>query len=535
MKKYMSPFWFSLAAIIALVDGLEVPFNTATYAYIFKLITNRDRSDVGKYLIVVLIGFLFFSVFSYVQSVVVNKNIVHINQHLKNEVIQAKVERADLNQENFEASGLSFLMNDLKLLEDNYWRNLFRLLGYASTVIVTLGYALLSNFKLTLIFLSFMVVPTLFQHLIGHNTTVKTAVWSKQNEQLSTRVKDLLHGALTIRRYHAETGYHDRLNADILSTETANARLKNGIALANSIMVYLFYLFSETPIAIGIFFTITGVLTLPQFVAVQYSSNMILNSANQIMRCFNQISSTKTIRQQVQSTTKSVGDCDGPKLLTKMGHFKSLLIANVSFYRDSHEVLKDLHLSLKTGEKVLIQGASGAGKSTLLRIILKELPIDGGRLMMNSDDYNSAQVNAVFSEVSQAPVVFDETILFNLTLGMEVPKERVVNAIQQAGLASIITSKNWGERLSENGQNLSGGQLKQLEIARALAFKREGLLIDEGTASLDPAIAKQIHETLLAIPNLTIIEVDHHIPDVIKAKFDHVYLLSEGHLIETSH
>jgi ABC-type transport system involved in cytochrome bd biosynthesis, ATPase and permease components len=75
------------------------------------------------------------------------------------------------------------------------------------------------------------------------------------------------------------------------------------------------------------------------------------------------------------------------------------------------------------------------------------------------------------------------------------------------------------------------GTIKRIEIARALYFNRQLLLIDEGTASLDPETAASIHQSILNNKNLTVIEVDHHIPDEVKKLYDKVYELKTSGLV----
>lgn len=89
-------------------------------------------------------------------------------------------------------------------------------------------------------------------------------------------------------------------------------------------------------------------------------------------------------------------------------------------------------------------------------------------------------------------------------------------------------------KISENGHNFSGGQLKRIEIARALYFDRQLLLIDEGTASLDPETASSIHSSILKNKELTVVEVDHHIPDEVKKLYDKVYELKTSGLVSQS-
>lgn len=83
--------------------------------------------------------------------------------------------------------------------------------------------------------------------------------------------------------------------------------------------------------------------------------------------------------------------------------------------------------------------------------------------------------------------------------------------------------------IKEDGTNLSGGEKKRIEIARAFLYNRNFLLIDEGTASLDPQTAHEIHELIFS-SNLTVVEIDHHIPEDLRSKFTRSYKLEDKKL-----
>jgi len=125
--------------------------------------------------------------------------------------------------------------------------------------------------------------------------------------------------------------------------------------------------------------------------------------------------------------------------------------------------------------------------------------------------------------------VFDDTLRFNLTLGLDFTDAAVPHACQEAGLLDLVDRDGLDYQIGDEGQSLSGGQVKRLEIARAILFDRELIFIDEGTASLDEQTSIAIHQTLLRLPK-TIIEVDHHIPPEVRPLFDHVYQLQDGQL-----
>lgn len=189
-----------------------------------------------------------------------------------------------------------------------------------------------------------------------------------------------------------------------------------------------------------------------------------------------------------------------------------------------------MDLGVKSGEKVLISGPSGIGKSSLIRLILKELKIDTGTLRINGGSYSQEEAYDIFAVVEQSPVVFEKSILYNVTLGNNASDENVVSALLEAGLPEFGNYESLHKIVGENGRNLSGGQLKRLEIARALFFNHKVLLVDEGTASLDVKTSIQIHKLLLTNNQLTIIEVDHHIPDQIRDLYTSRYILTKDGL-----
>ena len=520
MRKYFNLPFFSLAIIFSILAGLETPFNTITYSYIFKLITDKNIGMIVPAVIFIVFGYAIFCLLNYLKSIVVNKNIILINNRLKKDYMFAKMSSVTADENDFESKNVSFVLNDLKLLEDNYWRQIFMLLGSVAMTLGTLIYALYSNVLVTLIFLGFMIFPTLAPKFFSHAIQDKTTSWSKSNQVLSGTVQNLLHGALLLRRYHATSGFSERLDESVSKMEQANANLKNQISLTNNVISFLFSLCTYLPIGIGIYFTITGKLTLSQFVAIQYSSSWILNGFNQIVTSWNTINSTKDIRQQVANLHIQVDHTDTTSVV------RDLDVEQISFDFKGKTIFQNVSFDVKRGQKILIGGKSGVGKSTLIRLLLKELLPKRGKILLNGKNYLLNQAYSSFGIVGQTPIIFEDTLRNNVTLGKSATDAEVFRALDLAGLNEFSNESAIKQVIDENGHNYSGGQLKRIEIARALFYNRQILLIDEGTASLDPQTAKGIHQSLLTNPDLTVIEVDHHIPDDIKKLYDQVYQLN---------
>ena len=132
----------------------------------------------------------------------------------------------------------------------------------------------------------------------------------------------------------------------------------------------------------------------------------------------------------------------------------------------------------------------------------------------------------LFSYASQAPVIFADSLLFNLTLGKDISREKVEKVCDKLDLNELIEEKGFDYQLGEAADKLSGGQLARIELARAILMERPVLLLDEINASLDKKTSDIIHQYLLA-SNLTFIEVIHHYEEDELKQYDEILDLKD--------
>ncbi len=142
-------------------------------------------------------------------------------------------------------------------------------------------------------------------------------------------------------------------------------------------------------------------------------------------------------------------------------------------------------------------------------------------------NYRPEQLWHQISYIEQDVFLFNDTILYNITLGREFTKEQIWTALQDSALENDLLSMPDGLNtiVGENGGNLSGGQKQRVAIARALLHNRSILLVDEGTSALDQENADRIEKNLLSKPELTLILVSHHLSEEQKKRFTRVFTL----------
>ena len=213
-----------------------------------------------------------------------------------------------------------------------------------------------------------------------------------------------------------------------------------------------------------------------------------------------------------------------------------LLFNHICFsYSEGKEVLKELNLRVKEGEKVVLLGTSGSGKSTILKILMGMERAQSGTIRIGGQDTVDLGEDRIFKEISyiqQEVFIFDGTIRENICLFQTYREEELQSVIERAGLRNLVKEKGLDYRCGENGAALSGGERQRISIARSLLRKTPILLADEITASLDKENSYLVLDTLLNIENTTEILVLHDLDSRILSRVDRICVLKNGKVEE---
>ena len=225
-------------------------------------------------------------------------------------------------------------------------------------------------------------------------------------------------------------------------------------------------------------------------------------------------------------------------------HLKNDTTYNVKFsdvtfaYESSNKnILSNINLNIKRGEKIALVGYSGAGKTTLLNLLPRFYEIKRGRITINDIDIRDLSFGFLrnhFSLVSQDIVLFDDTIKYNICYGQNnINNKQILEACKKANCEEFIKKfpKGINENIGEKGVKLSGGQKQRIAIARAFLKNSPFLLLDEATSSLDSRSEKKIQTSLANLmKNKTSLVIAHRLSTIIDA--NKIILLHNGKVVE---
>jgi ATP-binding cassette subfamily C protein len=205
-------------------------------------------------------------------------------------------------------------------------------------------------------------------------------------------------------------------------------------------------------------------------------------------------------------------------------------------YGRGEPVLNGVSLTINGGERVALVGASGGGKSTLVQVLLGLYPPSAGSIRFDGVPVERIGLDVVRDHVStvlQHPVLFNDSVRNNLTLGRDYPDEALWQALEQAQLAETVreTPQQLDAVLGRQGVRLSGGQRQRLAIARLLLGDPQVVIFDEATSALDTETEARLHQALKSfLEGRTVIIVAHRLSAVKQA--DRAYVFEDGRIAE---
>lgn len=348
---------------------------------------------------------------------------------------------------------------------------------------------------------------------------------------ITLRLGKMVHGSFLQRLGEVFPPF--KRNATINEWKWFTAQMM--IALIYSVTV-LGYVYQQwTP---GQEFPLAGLIVLVGYVT-QFTSvfNDIASQYTQIVRFHTDIQNVKEIEEEIARTPKFMQDGSLPEGWT------NLEIRNINFIRPDkfaghrNTGLFDVNLRIQKGQRIALIGESGSGKSTLLSL-LRGLynPLPGSKTLV--DDSKPAQIEDLRSTVTllpQEPEIFENTVLYNITLGLPFTREEVMEACEQARFTEVVERMPEGldTFIQEKGVNLSGGQKQRLALARGILAARRSdiILMDEPTSSVDPRTEKMVYSNMFeAFEGKAVISSLHRLH--LLTQFDYVYVLRNGKVVD---
>jgi ABC-type multidrug transport system fused ATPase/permease subunit len=453
-----------------------------------------------------------------------------------------KLGRISMSQYETRGSGgiNAHLVTDIETIDQFIGASLSRFVIGLLTVMGTAIVLLWLDTRLGLFILLVNPVVIYFSRKLGAKVKHLKKKENQAFERFQSRLVETLDGLYQLRAANREREFLKQLQhyADEVRVDADRYAWKSEAAGRLSFLLFLigFELFR----AVAMIMVLFSDLTIGQIFAVFGYLWFMLGPVQDLLSIQFSWYSAKAAIQRINSLLELEEE---QRFESKVDPFTtgkqvSVSLSNIHFsYDNENKVLDDLSIDIPAGKKVALVGASGGGKSTLIQLLMGVYQQDSGIITFNKEvtsDIGFDIIRDKIAVVLQQPILFNDSLRHNLTLGVEHSDAELWNALNIAQLHDLILNLPNGLETSigRNGIRLSGGQRQRLAIARLILSDPQFVILDEATSALDTATEAALHKALGEFLNgRTTLIVAHRLSAVRQA--DIIYVLEDGKVIQS--
>ncbi|MCD8498233.1 MAG: type I secretion system permease/ATPase [Alphaproteobacteria bacterium] len=312
-------------------------------------------------------------------------------------------------------------------------------------------------------------------------------------------------GLETIKVQAAE-GYTQR-SWEELSDKASRTSIKSRklSSFAQNWALFIQQLVSVVIVIVGVYLIADGYMTQGALIASVILSGRAMGPLGQVAGLMTRLNQSRESLRQLDELMKKPVERPAGKHFVSLPHIRGLVdFQDIVFHYPGQSVPAVNHMSfrIEPGEKVGVIGAVGSGKTTLERLLLNLYQPDSGSVQIDGTDVRQiapGDLRRNVGAVQQSPQLFFGTVRENITMGHETAPDRaVMKAAELSGVLEFLadTSAGLDTQVGERGEALSGGQRQAVAIARALLYDPPIMILDEPTASMDPASENRLKKRL---------------------------------------
>ncbi|MEG2289355.1 MAG: ABC transporter ATP-binding protein [Clostridium sp.] len=532
MKKYIRKayIYLFLSLVISIIYIMLDVYVSVTLGEMIDGAMQKDKVLFASKAGLAVIFTTVLLIFEIISNITYNLYKSKATMNLKYNYI-SKVFKKDINQFKVEnnASYISSITNDIDTIEKDYIKALYDVIVLAFRLIITIILIMSISIEIFI----FMIILGVISMLIAVVASIPMKKCndkkSRINEDLVVYVREILNTFHVIKLNDLSSRVKEKYNNKVNSVETANSKIAKLLAWSTGIQSLISNLVLIGTFSILVYFIIEQKTTMGNIFVIAKNVQYVITPIVSIASLLPSFFSTKPIFNRLEESCKNSGSDNENIDLNKFE--KEIRVNDISFSYEDKRVLNNVNLSFEKNKKYLLVGPSGCGKSTILNMLKKYITPDQGIISIDGMDLNTIKADSYFKHISsieQHVFLFEDTLKNNITLYKNYTDDEINKAIDMSGLRSFVDSlpKKLDTIIYDNGKNISGGEKSRIAISRSLIMKCDVLILDEAFANLDYDTAKNIENTILSIPEITLINVSHVVFDSNKPLYDDLYVIN---------
>ncbi|MEH0760152.1 ABC transporter ATP-binding protein [Vibrio sp. 16] len=453
-----------------------------------------------------------------------------------------KLGRISIRQYETRGSGgiNAHLVTDVETIDQFIGSTLSKFLISLFTVIGTAGVLLWLDWRLGLFILLVNPIVIYFSRKLGSKVKHLKKKENQSFEHFQNRLVETLDGIYQLRAANREREFLDELKQQANAIRIDADKYAWQSEAAGRVSFLLFLLGFELFRAVAMLMVLFSDLTIGQIFAVFGYLWFMLSPVQELLGIQFSWYSAKAALGRINQLLELEEE---HRPVSKVNPFNKesdvdIKLENICFsYNEENEVLRNLSLHIPAGKKVALVGASGGGKSTLIQLLIGVYRANSGTIRFNDETVEDISFEVIRDQIAvvlQQPILFNDTLRHNLTLGAHYDDLKLWHALEVAQLHDVIEQLSDGleTQIGRSGIRLSGGQRQRLAVARMILSDPKFVILDEATSALDTATEAALHKALTEfLQGRTTLIVAHRLSAVKQA--DLIYVLEDGQVTQT--
>ena len=528
-----------ISALLANIFMLAAPYISGHAIDFIKGENNVDFPMVMKFIGILFAVYVLNALFTWGMTVFTNSLSNRTIEKMRRDAFE-KISRLPLKFFDGHSHGdiISRLTNDIDSVSEGLLQGITQLFSGLVTVIGSLVMMFWLNWKITLCVIVITIICIFVSKFIATNSGKMFRLQAQTVGELNGYVSETVGNLKVVKAF----GYEDRSN-EVFGE--INSRLydcgQKAQFYSSLVNPSTRYINNLAYISVGV---LGGLAALAGHLSVGIISSFLIY-ATQFARPINDMTSILTQLQSAQAAAARIfalGDIETetpdenrPELDVKGGE---VVFKDVDFsYDKNRELIKDLNITAKPGQRVAIVGPTGAGKTTIVNLLMNFYGVDNGAIVVDGQDIDSVTRDSLrknFGMVLQDTWLFSGTVKENIAYGKEgATDEEIIAAAKAASADSFIKRlpDGYDTMITEDGGNLSGGQKQLLTIARAMLSDPKVLILDEATSNVDTMTEQRIQRAFLKMmEGRTSFIIAHRLSTIREA--DLILVMDKGRIVE---
>lgn len=432
---------------------------------------------------------------------------------------------------------LAAFSHDAETIETGWLEGQFQLLTSAADFVGALVMMLFYSPAMTGISCAFFLLPAGVSLLMGQRIQQAEGRVSRKNETFTATLKDSLGGFSVMKSFRAEGPIQALFARGNRALEQAKCQKRRQVIALGTLASLAGVLAQLGTFWAGAWLAFSGAAITPGVLIVFINlAAYVIEPLQVIPEKLAGLRAAGGLIDKLADALEEPERAPGAPLPGRLRQGIELRDVSFAYKGAEHPALEHISARFAAGGCYAVVGGSGSGKSTLLGLLTASRRDYSGQILYDGQELKTASLESLYDLVGliqQKVFLFDASLRDNITLFRDFPAPQLERAVRQAGLGPLLETRGPAYRCGENGRGLSGGEQQRVAIARSLLRQSQVLLVDEATAALDPATARQVNLSLLELTGITRILVTHRLDESLLRRCDGILALKDGRVAES--